>query len=225
MIEEERRFKDTLYEQLARVGKAIGSPKRVELLELLAQAPRTVEALAAETGQPFANVSQHLQILRGSRLVEAEKKGLYVTYRIADDAVTALLLSLRALARDRLVEVRETARDFFAARGALDAVDAEELIRLVRKGQVTVLDVRPAEEYRAGHIPDAISIPVADLKRRLAELPRRREIVAYCRGPYCVYAADAVKLLRARGFKAQRLEIGVPEWRARGFPVEVPHAP
>jgi rhodanese-related sulfurtransferase/DNA-binding transcriptional ArsR family regulator len=220
-VAEQRRFKDALYGQFARVGKAVASPRRIELLDLLVQAPRTVEALADETGQPLANVSQHLQVLRASRLVEAEKNGLYVTYRIADERVTALLMSLRQLAQERLLEVRHVTRDYFAARGGLDPVDGEELIRRVRKGEVTVLDVRPAEEYCAGHIPDAVSIPIADLKRRLAELPKRREVVAYCRGPYCVYAVDAVKLLRARGFKAVRMEDGVSEWRARGFRVDV----
>ncbi len=218
---EHRRFKNALYNQFARVGKAIASPRRIELLDLLVQAPRTVEALAEETEQPLANVSQHLQVLRASRLVEAEKNGLYVTYRIADERVAALLLSLRQLAQERLLEVRQVTNDYFSARAGLEPVDGEELIRLVRKGRVTVLDVRPAEEYRAGHIPDAVSIPIADLKRRLAELPKRREIVAYCRGPYCVYAIDAVKLLRARGFKAVRMEAGVPEGRGRGLPGEV----
>jgi rhodanese-related sulfurtransferase/DNA-binding transcriptional ArsR family regulator len=218
---EQRRFKDALYEQFARVGKAVASPRRIELLELLVQAPRTVEALATETRQPIANVSQHLQVLRAARLVETEKKGLHVTYRIADERVAALLLSLRQLAQERLLEVRQVTEDYFATRGALDPVDGEELVRRVRQGEVTVLDVRPAEEYRAGHIPDAVSIPLAELKRRLAELPKRREVIAYCRGPYCVYAIEAVKLLRARGFKAVRMEDGVAEWRARGFRIEV----
>jgi rhodanese-related sulfurtransferase/DNA-binding transcriptional ArsR family regulator len=216
-----RRFKDALYDQFARVGKAVASPKRIELLDLLAQAPRTVEALAEETQQPLANVSQHLQVLRAARLVETEKNGLYVTYRIADERVVALLLSLRELAQERLLEVRQVTGDYFAARGGLEPVDSDELVRRIRKGGVTLLDVRPVDEYRAGHIPDAVSIPIADLKRRLAELPKRREVVAYCRGPYCVYAVDAVKLLRARGFKAVRLEDGVSEWRARGLRVEV----
>lgn len=216
-----RHFKNALYDQFARVGKAIASPRRIELLELLAQSPRTVEALANETEQPIANVSQHLQVLRAARLVETEKNGLYVTYRAADERVTTLLISLRQLAEGRLLEVREVTRDYFASRGALAPVDSEELIRRVRKGEVTVLDVRPVEEYRAGHISDAVSIPISDLKRRLRELPKRREIVAYCRGPYCVYAVDAVKLLRARGYSAVRMEDGIPEWRARGLPVEV----
>lgn len=216
-----RRFKDALYDQFARVGKAIASPKRIELLELLAQAPRTVESLAEETAQPLANASQHLQVLRSARLVETEKKGLYVTYRLADERVAVMLVALRQLAEARLLEVKEVSREYFAARDAMEPMDREALIDRVRKGEVTVLDVRPLEEFRAGHIPGAVSVPLADLKRRLSELPKRRAIVAYCRGPYCVFAVDAVKLLRARGFKALRMEDGVPEWRTRGFPVEV----
>jgi rhodanese-related sulfurtransferase/DNA-binding transcriptional ArsR family regulator len=215
-----REFKEALYDQFARIGKAIASPRRIELLELLVQAPRTVEALANETEQPIANVSQHLQVLRAARLVETEKKGLYVTYRVADEGVSALLLSLRRLAEGRLLEVRQVTSDYFTSRGALAPVDGDELIRRVQGGEVTVLDVRPAEEYRAGHIPEAVSIPISELKRRLRELPKRREIVAYCRGPYCVYALDAVKLLRERGFKAVRMEDGIPEWQARGLPIE-----
>jgi rhodanese-related sulfurtransferase/DNA-binding transcriptional ArsR family regulator len=216
-----RKFKEALYDQFARIGKAIASPRRIELLELLVQAPRTVEALARETEEPVANVSQHLQVLRRARLVEAEKKGLYVTYRPADESVTALLLSIRRLAEGRLLEVRDVTNEYFTSRGALAPVDADELIRKVKGGDVTVLDVRPSEEYRAGHIPDALSIPISDLRRRLRDLPRRKEIVAYCRGPYCVYALDAVKLLREHGFKAVRMEDGIPEWRARGLPVVV----
>ncbi len=203
------------------MGKAVASPARIELLDLLAQAPRTVEALAREIDQPIANVSQHLQVLRAARLVETERNGVYVTYRLADENVSALLASLRHLAETRLLEVEQVTRDFFEARGGLQPVDGDELVRLVESGRVTVLDVRPVEEYRAGHLPRAISIPIADLERRLAELPKRRTIVAYCRGPYCVYALDAVKILHARGFKAMRADQGVPEWRARGLPVEV----
>lgn len=216
-----RRFKDALYDQFARIGKALASPKRIELLELLAQAPRTVEALAAETAQPLANASQHLQVLRAARLVETEKSGLHVTYRLADQRVATMLVALRELADVRLLEVGEVTRAYFAQRDSFEAVDREALVRRVRNGEVVVLDVRPPEEFRAGHLPGAVSIPLADLKRRLSELPKRREIVAYCRGPYCVFAVDAVKLLRARGFKASRMEDGVPEWRARGLPIEV----
>lgn len=220
-MSEHRRFKDALYDQFARVGKALASPKRIELMELLAQAPRTVESLAEETAQPLANASQHLQVLRAARMVETEKNGLYVTYRLADERVATMLVSLRALADARLLEVREVSSAYFADRHAMEPVDRDVLVRRVRSGEVVVLDVRPLEEFQAGHIPGAVSIPIGELRRRLATLPKRREIVAYCRGPYCVFAVDAVKLLKARGFKAVRMEDGVAEWRARGFPIEV----
>lgn len=215
-----RKFKDFLYEQLARVGKAVAAPKRVELLELLCQGPRTVEALAGEASISVANASQHLQVLRAARLVEAEKKGLYVEYRLADASVSSFFLALRGLAETRSSEVKQVTRDYFAQRGALEPVGGDELLQRVRSGAVTVLDVRPAQEYRAGHIPGAISIPVNELKARLNELKKSREIVAYCRGPYCVMAVEAVELLRKKGFKAQRMEHGVIEWRARGWRVE-----
>ncbi|GMV16997.1 MAG: metalloregulator ArsR/SmtB family transcription factor [Polyangiaceae bacterium] len=219
-----RRFKDSVYEQFSRVGKAISAPKRLELLDLLCQGPRTVEVLAEQAGISVANASQHLQVLRASRLVESEKKGLYVEYRLAGDEVCQFYLALRRLAESRLAEVEQVTRAFFERRGALEAVAGDELLRRVRSGGVTVLDVRPVEEYRAGHIPGAISVPVGELEARLKELPRRREIVAYCRGPYCVMAVEAVELLRKRGFRARRLEQGVVDWRARGWRVEVVRA-
>jgi len=215
-----RRFKDAIYEQLARVGKATSAPKRLELLDLLGQGPRTVEALAEQTSSPVANISQHLQVLRAAGLVAAEKQGLYVTYRLADDEVGAFFLALRGLAEARLAELERVTREYFEARHAMEPVGGEELLRRVRSGAVTVLDVRPIEEYRAGHIPGALSIPVDELAARLKELPRGREVVAYCRGPYCVMAVDAVALLRKEGFKAQRMEQGVVDWRARGWRVE-----
>lgn len=215
-----RRFKDAVYEQFARIGKAVGSPKRLELLDLLCQGPRTVEALARQTDQSLANASAHLQVLRAARLVEAEKDGLHVTYRLADEQVCAFFRSLRALAEARLVEVEHVTRTFLEERDALEPVDRDALIKKVRRGEVTVLDVRPAEEYAAGHIPGAVSIPLADLKKRLSAIPKTREVVAYCRGPYCVLAVEAVRALRARGFRAVRMEEGVPEWRARGLPVD-----
>jgi rhodanese-related sulfurtransferase len=215
-----RRFKDTLYDQFARVGKALAAPKRVELLDLLCQGPRTVESLAEQAALSVANASRHLQVLRAARLVEAEKKGLYVEYRLADDGVSSFLLRLRELASSRLAEIERVTRAYFEERGGMDPVETEELIRRVRSGEVTVLDVRPIEEYRAGHIPGAISIPVGELQERLKDLRKRREIVAYCRGPYCVMALEAVELLRKRGFKAHRMEQGVVEWRARGFRLE-----
>ena len=215
-----RRFKDSIYEQFARLGKAISAPKRLELLDLLCQGPRTVEALAEQAGISVANASQHLQVLRAARLVETEKKGLYVEYRLAGDEVCTFFFALRGLAESRLAEVEQVAREYFEQRGAMEAVESEELLRRVRNGEVTVLDVRPPEEYRAGHIPGALSIPIGELKARLKELPKDREVVAYCRGPYCVMAVEAVKLLRKRGFTAHRLEQGIVDWRARGWRVE-----
>jgi rhodanese-related sulfurtransferase len=215
-----RQFKDAIYEQFARLGKAISAPKRIELLELLCQGPRTVEALAEQAGISVANASQHLKTLREARLVDAEKKGLYVEYRLADDEVCRFLVALRGLAEARLAEIDHVTRDFFEGRGAMEVVESKELLRRVKSGDVTVLDVRPVEEYRAGHIPGALSIPVSELKARLDELPKDREIVAYCRGPYCVMAVDAVELLRKKGFKAQRMEQGIVDWRARGWRVQ-----
>lgn len=220
MTTADRRFKDAIYEQFARLGKAISAPKRLELLDLLAQGPRTVEMLADQAGISVANASQHLQVLRAARLVSSEKKGLYVEYRLAGDEVTVFFLALRALAESRLAEVDQVTRAYLDQHSPADAVDADELLRRVRSGNVCVLDVRPTEEYLAGHIPGAISIPLAELEARLAALPRRRQIVAYCRGPYCVMAIEAAHLLRKKGFHAHRMELGVIEWRARGWPVE-----
>ncbi len=211
--------KKAIYEQLARIGKAVASPPRLELLDLLRQGPRTVEALAREAGLSVANASQHLRVLHGARLVEAEKQGLFVTYRLADLAVCVFFRDLRRLAEVCLAEVESIARQFREGRESLEPVEKKALLRRIRRGEVIVLDVRPPEEYRAGHIPGAVSIPLRDLKSRLSKLPRDQEIVAYCRGPYCVLAIEAVELLRAKGFHALRLEDGVPEWRTQGFPV------
>ncbi len=215
-----RAFKDRIYAELARIGKAVAAPARLELLDLLCQGPRTVEALANETEFSVANTSQHLQILRAARLVEAERRGLRVEYRLADAEVSRFLHALRGLAESRLAEIEQVTRLYLDGRGAMDAVRGDELLRRVRDGEVTVLDVRPAEEYRAAHIPGARSIPMSELEARLRELPKKREIVAYCRGPYCVMAIDAVELLRKKGFRAQRMEQGVLEWRARGWRLE-----
>ena len=212
-----RQFKNDVYEQLARVGKAVSAPKRLELLDLLCQGPRTVESLADQTAISVANASQHLQVLRAARLVTAAKKGLYVEYRPADEEVCRFFVALRQLATSRLAEIERVTRAFMEQRGVLEEVRGEELIRRVRTGEATILDVRPVEEYQAGHIPGALSIPLADLKTRLRDVPKDREVVAYCRGPYCVMAVDAVTLLRERGFTAHRLEQGVADWRARGW--------
>ena len=203
----------------------MASPARLELLDLLCQAPRTVEALACEAGLSIANTSQHLRVLHASRLVQCKKDGLFVTYRLADQQVCDFYRVLRGLAENRLAEIESIVRQLKAGQDGMEPVDRRTLLKRVRRAEVTVLDVRPAEEYRAGHIPGAISIPLQQLKRRLSTLPRDREIVAYCRGPYCVLAVDAVKLLRARGFAAVRLEDGLPEWRAQGLPVAVGEAP
>ncbi len=213
-------LKAAVYEQIARIGQATASPTRLELLDLLSQGPRTVEALAHETGQSAATTSHHLQVLRRARLVDAEKAGLYVTYRLADPQVGEFVLELRRLAESRLAEIQHVTRQYLDQRGALEPVDNDELARRVRAGEVTVIDVRPREEYLAAHIPGALSVPLADLGSRLGELQKRRDVVAYCRGPYCVMALDAVDLLRRKGFRAQRLEHGVAEWRAQGWRVE-----
>ena len=206
-----------IYEQVARIGQATASPSRLELLDLLSQGPRTVEALAHQTGQTVATTSHHLQVLRRARLVEAQKAGLYVTYRLADPQVGEFFLQLRGLAESRLAEVQQVTRQYLEERGALEPVGNDELVRRVRAGEVTLIDVRPREEYAAAHIPGAISAPVGELGKRLGALQKRRDIVAYCRGPYCVMAIDAVALLRRKGFRAHRMEHGVSEWRAQGW--------
>src|SRR6266545_3469606 len=213
-------LKTAIYEQIARIGQATGSPNRLELLDLLSQGARTVEALAHQTGQSVATTSHHLQVLRRARLVEAQKAGLYVTCRLADPEVGEFFLQLRSLAESRLAEVQHVTRQYLEERGALEPVDNQELVRRVRAGGVTVIDVRPREEYVAGHIPGAISVPLADLPKRLRDLRKRYDIIAYCRGPYCVMSLDAVDLLRRKGFRAQRLEHGVAEWRAQGWRVD-----
>ena len=215
-----RTFKDAVYEQFARIGKAISSPKRLEILDLLCQGPRTVEVLSQEAELSVANTSRHLQVLRSARLVEADKEGVFVRYRMADQAVCDFFRAMRLLAEKRLAEVEQIKQRFFRDREGMEPVNQQELLRRVRSAEVIVVDVRPTEEYLAGHIPGAISIPLKELKRRLSDLPKGRQIVAYCRGPYCVLALKAVELLRKKGFQALRLEDSVQDWRARGFPVE-----
>ena len=211
-----RAFKTAIYEQVARIAKALASPSRLELLDLLAQGPKNVDRLAAQSGQSRANTSQHLQVLRGARLVEASKSGQRVTYRLAGDEVALHYLALRRLAEVRLTDIEHITRDDLKQRGQLEAVAGDELIGRVRSGEVTVLDVRPSDEYASGHLPGAVSVPLSELERRLAELPADREVVAYCRGPYCVLSIEAVELLRTHGFRATRLDDGVHDWRARG---------
>jgi DNA-binding transcriptional ArsR family regulator/rhodanese-related sulfurtransferase len=220
-----RAFKDRLYGQFARVGKALGNPHRLELLELLAQGERTVEALASEAGLTIANASQHLQGLRDAGLVETRKQGLYVHYRLADPSVFELSRSIRAVAEKRLAELERLVREHFGDRSDPEPVSMRELLTRARKGDVVILDTRPANEFAAGHIAGAVSIPIDELRKRLRELPKRKEFVAYCRGPYCVYADRAVELLRASGRRARRMLDGFPEWKAAGHPIEVTLAP
>ena len=220
-----RDFKDALFTQFAQIGGAFSSPKRIELIDLLAQGERHVEALAREAGLTVANTSRHLQVLKAARLVASRKEGLQVFYRLADPMVLRGYRALRELSETSLAEVGRLVDAYFGSADGLEPVEKEELLRRVRGRGVVVLDVRPPEEYAAGHIAGALSIPLAELERRLAELPPRRRVVAYCRGPYCVLAAEAVNLLRKRGVDARRLKEGYPEWRDAGLPVESPSAP
>ena len=219
-----RQFKNRLYGHFAQLGKALASPLRVEFLELLAQSERTVESLADETGVSMANASQHLQALRHAGLVDSRKEGLFVRYRLADHAVMELSVALRKVAERRSAELDRLVREHFAERSEADAVRMADLLKRARSKDVVILDTRPLNEYAAGHIAGAISVPVDELQRRLKELPKNKDYVAYCRGPYCVYADRAVELLRANGRRAQRLLEGVPEWRMAGFPIELSSA-
>ena len=214
-----RVFKDALYSQFARIGHAMASPRRIELLDLLGQGEKTVEMLAEQIATPIKNTSAHLRALRQARLVETRREGTYIYYRLADDDVLRLLRALEALGHSRLADVQQVVRLYLDSRDELEPVTLKELRQLMRAGDVTVLDVRPAEEFKAGHIPGALSIPVSSLKRRLRELPKNREVIAYCRGRYCVYSLEAVTLLRKHGFDARRAEQGMPDWRVAGLPV------
>ncbi len=217
---EKRAFKEQLYGQFARIGKALSSPHRIEMMELLAQRERTVESLANDLGLTVGNASAHLQVLREARLAETRKDGLFVHYRVADDVVLALLGSLRKAAETRLAEVDRLVESYFGDRTNLDAIGFAELKTRLKDQSVILVDVRPSEEYTAGHIAGAISIPHDQFADRLRELPRDKEVVAYCRGPYCVFADEAVATLARKRRKARRLAAGFPEWKIAGLPVE-----
>ncbi len=217
---EHREFKDRIFEQFARIGKALSHPRRLEILDLLAQAERTVEEIARETAMPVANASQHLQVLRGARMVEVRREGLYAHYRLADEGVFRAWRAVRDLGEARLAEVDRVVETYLKDRGGMEAVDTVGLLERLADESAVVLDVRPEEEYRAGHVPGALSVPVDSLEAALRVLPRDKEIVAYCRGPYCVFSDEAVALLKSRGYRASRLTEGLPEWRAAGYPVE-----
>ena len=219
-----RDFKDRLYAEFARIGKALASPHRLEVLEVLAQGERTVESLATETGLSVANASRHLQQLRQAQLVLSRRDGLFVHYRLAGPEVISLVLALRHVGEQRLAEIDRVVRDFLGERDDFEPVTPSELAELMDRGEVVLLDVRPAQEFAAGHIAGARSVPVADIQGHLGELPPDAEYVAYCRGPYCVFADEAVAFLRATGRKARRLTEGYPEWQHSGRPVHA-HTP
>jgi rhodanese-related sulfurtransferase/predicted transcriptional regulator len=216
-----RNPKQSLYEQFALVAKALGNPQRLELVEHLAQGPRSVDALAAKLELPIANVSQHLQAMRRAGLVTSEREKKFIKYRLADESVIAAFSALRKVAERHSAEVARVVHDWFDRRDNMEPVSREELLTRMVEGLVTVIDVRPADEFILGHLPGAISVPLAELESRLALLDCGREIVAYCRGPWCVMSFDAVAELRKRGFSARRLQDGLPEWRAAGLPLEV----
>ena len=215
-----RNFKDEVFNQFARMAQAFASPKRLEILDVLAQGERDVETLSLEISQSVVNTSSHLQVLKNARLVEGRKRGVHVFYRLADPEVLACWESLQKLAEKRSVEVGDIARRYFAERDGLEPISLPELIKRADAGEAIILDVRPSEEYASGHIRGSISVPLAELRRRLKTLDKDREIVAYCRGPYCVLAAEAVALLRRSGRAARRFAEGYPMWRAAGYPIE-----
>lgn len=212
--------KARLYEAIGRVALALGSAGRLQILEFVAQGERAVDALASMTGLSVANTSKHLQALRQAGLVSARKDGLRVYYSIAGDDVAVLLAALREVSEHRVAEVEQILRVWLAHRDEMEAVPAQEVLERAKKGLVVILDVRPPEEFSAGHLPGAINIPIQELEKRLKEVPKRKEVIAYCRGPYCLMSYDAVSLLRKKGMKARRLEAGLPEWRSAGLPIE-----
>jgi rhodanese-related sulfurtransferase/DNA-binding transcriptional ArsR family regulator len=217
-MESSQGIKATLHECFAEVAKAAAHPHRLALLDQLAQGERSVDALADKVGLTIANASQHLQSMRRAGLVAVRREGKFMRYRLSDDSVLDLLLAIGRVAERNVAEVQQVVSGYFNARDAMEPVSRGELRKRMRSGTVTVLDVRPVEEFALGHVPGAINIPTTELKRRLADLPRSKEIVAYCRGPYCVFAFEAVAALRSAGYKARRLEDGLPQWRAAGMP-------
>jgi rhodanese-related sulfurtransferase/DNA-binding transcriptional ArsR family regulator len=210
---ETREFKDFIYGEFARIGKAISSPKRIELLDLLTQGPKTVEALAADTKMSIANTSKHLQSLLESELVKYSKDKNYVIYRLASEQVLNLVLALRGTAEDRILDVNLVREGHILRDNSLSPISFEDLGEKLNQESVSLLDVRPFEEYKHGHLPQALSIPISELEDRLDLLPKDKEIVAYCRGPYCVYATEAVEFLNSRGYRATLLDAGINEWK------------
>ncbi|HKV29499.1 MAG TPA: metalloregulator ArsR/SmtB family transcription factor [Candidatus Dormibacteraeota bacterium] len=214
--------KSALFDEFARLGQALGNGRRLEILDVLANGERTVERLASETGLSVANASQHLQVLRAAGLVRRRRDATRIFYQLSDPVVFDLWRNLRSVAAQRQAEVGQLAEAYLGGRDSLEPVTQADLLRrLKRKEDLVILDVRPADEYVAGHVPTAVSVPLVELRRRLRELPRGKEIVAYCRGPYCAFAHRAIRVLHQAGFKARRLEEGLPEWKAAGLPVVI----
>jgi rhodanese-related sulfurtransferase len=216
-----RQFKDKVYKELARISKAMANPHRMEIIELLAQGEFSVEEIAAQTNLTVANGSQHLQVLKTAQLVEVNRQGNFIFYRLSNENVFKAWKALRALGIERISAIEKVVKEFRKAKFDFETVTIEELIEKLESGKVTILDVRPEAEYNQGHIAGAISIPIDELAKRLKELPKRREIIAYCRGPFCVYADEAVSLLTKAGYKAKRLEEGFPDWKVGELPIEV----
>lgn len=218
-MSEQRRFKDTVYEYFARIGKATSSPKRLEIVDLLCQGEKSVEDIAKHTQLDIKNTSAHLKVLHSSRLVTSRREGKRVFYSLADPMVSEYWMTTRTMAEHRFAEIERAAKSFFRERETMITLDGQTLLGKARRGEVIVLDVRPRSEYEQGHLPHARSVPISELEQRLGSLPRNKQIVAYCRGPYCVLSAEALEILKRRGFRAARLPDGVLEWEAAGLPV------
>ena len=216
-----REFKDRVYGELSKITKSMANPHRLEIIELLAQGEFSVEQIAEQTHMPVANASKHLQILKASQLVDTHRQGNFIYYKLSNDNVFKTWRALRELGVERIAAVEKIVKDFRQTNFKFESVTIDGLIKKIKSGKVTILDVRPETEYNKGHIAEAISIPVDELKKRLNELPKRTEVVAYCRGPFCVYADEAVAILTKAGFKAVRLEEGFPDWKLQDLPVEV----
>lgn len=215
-----REFKDLVFQQFANIANSFASPKRLEIIDILAQGERDVDTLAKETGMNFANTSRHLQIMKNIKLLESRKDGVRVYYRIANDHVIVCWKNLQLLAENRVAELREITRSFFEERGELEPISIEELWQRLQNDEVTLIDVRPKEEFESGHIPGAVSIPLSELKNKLVQIPTGKDVVAYCRGPYCVLAAEAIVLLKKYGYKSFRFKEDIYNWKEAGLPVE-----